>query len=558
MSRHFPQTWPTRLGAHGGLWLALGIGVALKATILATHSITFDADEAILALMARHILRGEHPLFFYGQSYMGALDAYLTVPFFLIFGQTVVALRLLQITLYAAVVVTTYGLALRLSADPLAASAAALLVSLPPVLFSLYTSSTLGDYGETLVLNNLLFLIGWDIVTGRKESAGWWLAAGILAGVGWWSMGLIVVSLVPLIAVGLWRFRRRLPWHKLIWGAAGFAVGASPWIYATVARGPGSTISDLSGSWFSGPTGIGARGLSLILFNIPALFGLRPPWSVEWIALPVGIIVAGFYGVVLWQTARFFVTTPSSKSGETVVGDRRIGLLLLLSGIATLLALFLLTPFGGDPTGRYLLPLYPILAVLVGDWLGRVYHNPQVVRSRWGQIGAVAILLVCLSYNLWGNVRSVLENPPGITKQFDPISQIPPDHDAELVAFLDSIGADRGYSNYWVTFRFAFLTQERIIFSPRLPYKIDLSYTYGDDRYPPYSSAVQAAPKVVYVTSNHPALDLLIEQRLEQLHITFDERKIGPYTVFYDLSRKVTPDDLGPFGAVSGAAIHDQ
>src|SRR5437868_7370075 len=37
-----------------------------------------DSDEGTLGLMARHIAyRGEYPIFFYGQGYMGSFEAYL-------------------------------------------------------------------------------------------------------------------------------------------------------------------------------------------------------------------------------------------------------------------------------------------------------------------------------------------------------------------------------------------------------------------------------------------------------------------------------------------------
>ena len=533
-----------------GVWCALAAGLALKIAILATHSITFDADEAVLGLMARHILSGERPVFFYGQSYMGALDAYLTVPFFLMFGQTVTAMRLLQVALFAGVLISTAALAFRLDDDPFAALAAAAMVAIPPVLFSLYTSSTLGDYVETLLFNNLLLLIGLDLVTARRGGVGWWIAFGVIAGVGWWSMALVVVSLIPLAAVGLIRMWKAPPWGRVLAAALGFAAGAAPWIVASAAHGLGSTATDLSGAWFSGPSALGDRLLALVLFNLPALVGLRPPWSVEWNLLPIGLLLAALYGLVLWRSAR--AALPALKSGD----DRQTLTALIVLGWATLLILFLATPFGGDPTGRYLLPLWPGLAILVGGWLAamrRSEGSPFVPRAA---LAAPAILALIVGYNLWGNVAAMIHNPPGLTKQFDPISQIPEDHDAKLIAFLDSIHADRGYSNYWVTFRFAFLTDDRILFSPRLPYKADLSYTYGDDRYPPYSNAVDAAKQAVYVTSNLPALDQQIGQRLAKLKVTYQQKQIGPYTVFYNLSRKVTPDDLGAFGKVTGRAIH--
>lgn len=546
-----------RLTEHPGLWLAILVGSGLKTAILLAGSITFDADEAILALMARHILEGARPLFFYGQSYMGALDAYLIAAAFLIGGQTVLMARLVQVALYLGVLATTYGLACHLSRDRFASSAAALLVALPPVLFSLYTTSTLGDYVEILLINNLLLLIGWDILSGRKRSMGWWLVSGILAGLGWWSMPLVVVSVVPLTMIGLWHFRERMSWSRVGLVVGGFIIGALPWIIGTIQRGSGATVSDLSGAWFSvsGIEGLGQgpgfRLLSLVLFNIPALFGLRPSWSVDWIALPAGVLITILYLIVMWRALRRVRQHAASAnaSNKSMVAS-------LLLGWAVLLAAFVLSPFGGDPTGRYLLPLYPPLAILTGDWLGRVRQATGKLPGRWRWIVPLGLLALCLGYNLWGNIRSMLQNPPGLTKQFDPISQIPHDHDQALIDFLDSIGADRGYSNTWITFRFAFLTQERIIFSPRLPYKADMSYTYGDDRYAPYSQAVDEAQSVVYLTSNHPQLDEEIRRRLGELKVAFRERQIGPYTVFYNLSRRVTPDDLGPFGKVTGRAIH--
>jgi hypothetical protein len=53
------------------------------------NAVPFNADEAIVALMARHILQGERPIFFYGQAYMGSLDAYLVALGFLLFGQQI-------------------------------------------------------------------------------------------------------------------------------------------------------------------------------------------------------------------------------------------------------------------------------------------------------------------------------------------------------------------------------------------------------------------------------------------------------------------------------------
>ena len=55
----------------------------------------FHSDQAITGLMAKHLaeLRA-FPVFYYGQSYMLAVEAWVAAPFILVLGATVPALRL--------------------------------------------------------------------------------------------------------------------------------------------------------------------------------------------------------------------------------------------------------------------------------------------------------------------------------------------------------------------------------------------------------------------------------------------------------------------------------
>jgi hypothetical protein len=58
------------------------------------EQMAFDSDQAIVGLMAKHLSQGRaFPLFFYGQTYMLGVEAWAAVPFFLLAGPTVVALR---------------------------------------------------------------------------------------------------------------------------------------------------------------------------------------------------------------------------------------------------------------------------------------------------------------------------------------------------------------------------------------------------------------------------------------------------------------------------------
>src|SRR5262249_48952018 len=99
-------------------------------------------------------------------------------------------------------------------------------------------------------------------------------------------------------------------------------------------------------------------------------------------------------------------------------------------------------------------------------------------------------------------------------------------------------------TTYWGTFRLAFLSGESVILTPMLPYKATLIFARVD-RYPPYNALVDSAEHPVFVSANLPALDAVIRQKLQAADIAYKEQAIGPYTVFYELSRRVTPGELG-------------
>nr|MBN1228489.1 hypothetical protein [Anaerolineae bacterium] len=545
------------LSSHAGLLLAVVLALALKLALELSGAITFNSDEGVMTVMSRHILRGEFPIFHYGQSYMGTVENLLMAASFLILGQTVFTARIGVILLYSlGVVGTTYWLSYRISQNRFAATAAALLVAIPPVMITLYTSVSLGAWIAILVIDNLVYYLGWDILTGGKTGLGWWVLVGLLAGVGWWELPITAASFGPLTLQGLWRYRKNLPWLKVAALSVAFLVGAAPWLYALATRAR-YMFGDLIGVRLTAATagdpvtsGLPARLMSALLLNIPALFGLRSSWSMEWNLLPAGVLVIAFYiGVLVYGIRVVF--------NQGAAGYRKVAFISLLGGWLLIMVIFTPSPFAIDPSGRYIMLLYPPAVMIAGDLLGRIRSGETSLPEKRGKWLGPVILGCLVTYNLYGTVRAALNNPPGLTTQFTEIAHIPHNHDEELIEFLDSLGNDRGYSNFWVTFRFAFLTGERVILAPALPYKQDLSYTYRDNKYPPYMEMVEEAEQVVYVTSNHPALDAAIRARLDELGLFHREERIGPYTVFYDFPYPVSPEELGPFGIVTGNEIYE-
>lgn len=518
------------------------IAALIKILIGSPLTIPFNADEAIVALMARHINQGHLPAFFYGQYYMGSLDAMLVALGFRVFGEDIWVIRLVQSILYLGTVATTIMLARRLLKPDRAALYAGLLAAIPTVNVALYSTVSLGGYGEMLLIGNLLLLGGIGLIKEikRDQLRGkhfyWSLFLWSFgAGFAFWVMGLTLVYIIPvLIYFGLHLIRYQKPnlLQAILVLLAGGILGSAPWWGAAFQEGNWGVISELaggaiagvsSGSWFFR---VGNRTINLAILGGSVMTGIRPPWSVQWLMLPLMPFVLVFWMAVLYYSFQKYIINK----------ERPIGSLIALIGLV-LATGFILSPYGDDPSGRYFLPfLIPISifgADLITDQLGG--------QKRW-EYALVGLLLL---FNLGGIIQSMRANPPGITTQFDSVTQVDHSQMNLLIDFLLDNDIRAGYSNYWVSYPLAFLSQEEILFIPRLPYHEDFRYTSRDDRYPPYTESIKASNSIAYITTNHPALDDYLKSNFESLNITWLEERIGDYTVYYQLSSPVHVDEIG-------------
>lgn len=504
----------------------LSAALLLKVTLLLADVVVFDSDEAVVGLMAVHILQGERPAFFYGQAYMGSLDAWLIAGVFALFGPSVWAIRVLQMALFLGHVALTFYLAWRWSGDAATALASALLMALPPPTLTLYTTISLGGYVEILVLGDLMLVVGWKLASERKVGLWWWALFGMLAGLGFWTLGLAVVYILPLGVLVLWR-RRWLSWRGYLVAAIAFMVGSGPWWVYNLQYGWQAALE------LCDPVGeldvlapilpMSRRVLGLFLIGLPGLLGARLPWSGEWLS-----------AMVVPLAAMCYAGTALHALGET----RRCawcGAYRLLWGLClTFGGLFVFSRFGSDPTGRYFLPLYTPLTIF-----GSAAIVALCRKTRWGTL----LLVFLLAFNLWGTWKGA-SSEERFTAQYNPRLQYGNEYDRELIAFLKEQNGERGYTNYWIAFKIAFLSRERVILAPLLPHKESDRVIPSDTRYPPYTDLVFAAEQVVYVTGNQPDLDELLSQGFARQNIFYRDRSIGPYRVFYDLSAAVAPSEL--------------
>ena len=102
--------------AHKKLYVFLLSGLVVFAIVLRIALITSNwpgtnSDEATMDLMALHIAyHGAHPIFFYGQGYMGCIQAYIGALLFHIFGVSIFSVRLGLVLMYALFLIGMYYL----------------------------------------------------------------------------------------------------------------------------------------------------------------------------------------------------------------------------------------------------------------------------------------------------------------------------------------------------------------------------------------------------------------------------------------------------------------
>jgi hypothetical protein len=94
-----------------GMLVILLLACNLRLALMKLHWPVAGAEEAIMDLMARHnAYQGEHPIFFWGQNYMGSIQAYLGAGLIHLVGSSAFSVRLGTLLIFALYLVCMYFL----------------------------------------------------------------------------------------------------------------------------------------------------------------------------------------------------------------------------------------------------------------------------------------------------------------------------------------------------------------------------------------------------------------------------------------------------------------
>jgi 4-amino-4-deoxy-L-arabinose transferase-like glycosyltransferase len=549
-------------------FLTLVIAAALLRLEMIRHNWpTMNSDEAVMALMAKHMAEGQGiPLVIYGQAYMGSLEAMLGAVFYHLTGPSIFSLRLGLLVIFILFLTSMYFMTCLLYNRQLALITCALLCLGTPEIF-LHQLFAAGGYPEIVWLGSLLFLVATLLAISaycdpaeeqqaKRRRLCLFAAYGLLAGLAIWSDPLVIPVIV---ASGL--LLLRFAWREVRWLGGGLLligllIGLAPLIKHNLdVPWQQSTLVSLL-HLQQGTTGdnkpipslllVKQQFSSTLLYALPAISGANPlcpttslpffgPMSLQTLtcSLRQGLWSLGYFilGSIACMMAlraikRYHQQTRISTAADE---ERRTYVLqwarlsLLLCALLVLLA-YLSSPVSAmyaGPTTRYLVCLdIATPALLWPFWLGWHYTGHRLARVprqaiRLASLAGFLIMAITLLIGTFATFQQI----PGTQRTYQ--------NDQKLTSDLMKIGATRIYTEYWTCNKLILLSNERILCS-----NVKDQLQPGQDRYLPYRTAVRSTPGAIYVfPANAPQLATL-EHKIQQDKIPFKRYTFDHYVVY--------------------------
>ncbi|MEO6326422.1 MAG: hypothetical protein ABIT01_16350 [Thermoanaerobaculia bacterium] len=410
--------------------------------VLTTHRIPETSDQAIVGLMALDILHGKgHPIFYYGSTYAGSLEAHYLAVVFRVFGGSMTTYRGAMVFLVFLIVLGVWELTRRTFGARAAFFGTAYL-ALPPAFFLYKGTTSDGHYASAqLIALGLLSAALWQKSRASRVKASVLPLSvfGLLAGIGLWvtpiSPPVVAAALLWLLLCG---YLKPFGASALALGC-GAIVGSGPWWYWNAGHRWMSLSSPDVG--LAGGAGL-LSNLGLVLRkSLAVLLGASQPFSDRLMAYPGAWPIVG---LLLLVALAPLAARPFRR-------DPRI-LLFVLAGLFVLVAGAASRRFA--PTEpRFLVTLYAILPPLIGCALGRATaHDRFSAISRVAFVGILATHAAGLS---GARTHTTVVADGEVTGSLN-----------QLVSKLKAERIDRIYASYWTAYRVSFETLESIIATP--------------------------------------------------------------------------------------------
>ena len=473
-----------------------------------------SSDAAVHGVMALHILEGKHhPVFSYAESYDGSLKAHATAFLTVLSGEPVVSLTAAGILLYAGFAVALYALA-RTVLSRSESAIAAVYAILSPGFLTAWSVKADGSYVEVLFFGTALLAVGARLLGDPEDRArrAFWM--GVLGGLALWAHILstyyLLVALIVLIAAD-WT-RKSL--GRLALFLAGFLLGNLPLFLWNLTRygqsyrwwtHDESTLAERIVRTATQVHAVAVESLPVLTGWWPMDFPTEQPvlGSVLRVVLML-IFPAAFCGFIIQKRDRLRELTRLRLTAES----------MLVVFAMLVVAVFAQSTFGWlTKEPRYLIFLFSVIPIFLASSLAGLAQLGRRSRLAAGLAAGVLLAVNIYGSGLYG-VRAL---------ESDALNR-------EFVRELEELGVRYAYTDFYVSYKYIFLSHGRLLMTSELGPE-------QTERYPPYRDEIANAEDVALIPRSFRMAGR-IGRRLDAQGVTY-RREDLLYPVIYDLSEPV-------------------
>jgi hypothetical protein len=448
------------------------------------------SDDAIPALMAKHISEGKlPPVYYYGQLYMGSFSQHIFAFMFVIFGYSIFLLKFTTLLFFLAFIAIQFIFMKEIFSFRLS-FIISLFYCLPIGHLIPVTFDNTGAFSLVLFLGSSILYISYLIYWKNNENLIPLL--GFLMGISFWTHQITVCFISTSFVILLFKFKLRLKKYFSLFFF--FLIGCLP----------------------------------LLMVEIYENF------------LLLKFLAPGKIELAIWEKLKTTVRLTLSLVSLETHPSSIFFLVFILLGCLTLLyfsirkrellpqsmysiffiiffMMYLFSGFSNIPVNRYLYPLYFCLPVLLVSPFLFVKSRKEYLLS------LVLILLLLFPYNLKQNCRGYVKNRD--THLF--LNRV--------VASMKETGKQYWRGDYWTAYLITALSKENII--------VD-SYTVN--RYYPYTllyyNENQSENYIFLRGPGHVERDRAkrLIDLFDTLNIDFKEKKVGDTWLIYDVKYPVS------------------
>ncbi len=532
----------------------IALALTLRILLIAQGWPVSNSDEGTMGLEALHVAyKGEHPVFLYGQTYMGVLEAYIAAAFFHLLGPSLFSLRIGMLLLFTLFLIAMYLLAQALYNKRIALITLLLLCFGSGEIFTRQLK-VLGGDAETVLFAALMFLLAFHLATTpnsgkNKQRSLLYAFLGLVIGLGIWSHMLILPFVLMTVLLLLIFCRHEIRTSFSLYFVLGLIIGLLPLLIFNIQHPQQNSIATLFSIHTSGGTGVTtdySRWDALpgtIMISIPQATGASPLCNIsttpgQWKQSFPCLFFQGIWGLAflaLLALATFVAArevhrylTPNNPSHT--FQDRQLlvrnttRLLLLASAILTLIA-YLLSPAPAlvpATSARYLVGLLVTTPALIFPlWVGIQKIHPVSLSRISGVIPGLLrwSLLLFITVTLIRGTIEVFEEIPAIQQDNQ--------RQQALIDTLLRVHAPHIYSDYWTCNRLIFESNERVICSV-----LNDNLETGQNRYPAYQTLVKGDPGAAYVFHTASAQDKAFAHQATSLNKLYTHFTGQGYTIY--------------------------